>query len=443
MSDAIPETRYAKAGDLSIAYQVVGNGPIDLVVVPGIISHVEFFHELPGYSRFIEQLSGFARVITFDKRGNGLSDRIAGAPTLEERMDDVRAVMDAAGSQQAALFGLSEGGPLSVLFAATYPERTRAIIFCGSFARISRTDDYPVGLDPAQLALARDAMISVWGQGYSLATFAMSRAGDDAARQLWAKAERLSASPGGMRALHAMLPQIDVRAVLPSVRVPCLVLHGRHEMLPVELGRYLAEHIAGARLVEIDNVDHYPFFSDCTPLVAEVEEFLTGTRTVHASERVLATVLFTDIVDSTKRMAELGDRRWREILDAHDASVRRQLARQRGREVNTTGDGFLAAFDGPARAVRCARDILTHARSLGIDVRAGLHTGECEVRGDDLAGIAVHIGARIASHADPGEVLTSSTVKDLVAGSDLRFADRGIHVLKGVPGEWRLYAVEG
>jgi class 3 adenylate cyclase/pimeloyl-ACP methyl ester carboxylesterase len=437
-----PETRYAKSGDVHIAYQILGAGPVDLVVVPGMISHVEFFHELPGYSHFLQQLGAFARVITFDKRGNGLSDRITRAATLEERMDDTRAVLDAAGSRQAVLFGISEGGPLSLVFAATYPERTRALVLCGSSARTIRTDDYIIGLDPQQWELGCDFMVEHWGQGWSLPSFAASRAGDEAARLLWAKAERLSASPGSLRAQQDFLRELDVRAILPSVRVPCLVLHGRQELFPIEMGRYLSEHIPQARLVELD-VDHYPFFGDCTQLVAEVEEFVTGQRTERETERVLATVLFTDIVDSTTRAAALGDRRWRELLDTHDVAVRREITRARGREIKTTGDGFLAAFDGPARAIRCGLAIAAEARRIGLDVRAGLHTGECEVRGDDLAGIAVHIGARVAARAEPGEVLVSSTVKDLVAGSGLRFVDRGTHDLHGAPGEWRLFAVEG
>ena len=437
-----PETRYAKSGDVHIAYQIVGAGPIDLVVVPGMISHVEFFHELPGYCQFLRQLSVFARVITFDKRGNGLSDRIVGTPTLEERMDDTRAVMEAAGSAQAVLFGMSEGGPLSLVFAATYPERTRALVLCNSFARISRTDDYPIGFDPGQLEIGRDLAVENWGQGLTLAIYSESRANDEAARVLWAKAERLSASPGSLRAQSDFLHVVDVRAILPSVRVPCLVLHGRQDFLPIEMGRYLSEHIPQARLIELD-VNPDPFFGDCTQLAAEVEEFVTGQRTERETERTLATVLFTDIVDSTTRAAALGDRRWRELLDSHDVAVRREITRARGREIKTTGDGFLVAFDGPARAIRCGLAISAEARRIGLDVRAGLHTGECEVRGDDLAGIAVHIGARVAASAAPGEVLVSSTVKDLVAGSGLRFVDRGSHSLHGVPGEWRLFAVEG
>jgi class 3 adenylate cyclase len=437
----IPQTRYAKAGDLSIAYQVAGEGPIDLVIVPGLVSHVECFHELPGYSRMIERFTHFARVITFDKRGTGLSDRVPDAPTYEDRMDDITAVMDAVGSDRAAFFGISEGGPLSALFAVTYPGRTTALVTFGAFARVGVASDYLIGVDRESAKQALDAMAELWGTGAFLDTVSASRADDPDVRALWARIERLSMSPGGFRALCQIVLDIDVRAVLPSVRVPTLVLHAEGDVYPVAVARYVADHIPGARWVHLPGVDHYPWFGSMDELLAEIEEFLTGTRSAPDVDRVLATVLFTDIVGSTQRAAALGDRRWRELLDAHDAAVRRELARARGREIKTTGDGFFAAFDGPARAIRCAVAIREQARTLGVDVRAGLHTGECERRGDDLAGIAVHIGARVAALAQSGEVLVTSTVRDLVAGSGITFTDRGEQALKGVPEPWRLLAV--
>ncbi|MEN8181633.1 MAG: adenylate/guanylate cyclase domain-containing protein, partial [Myxococcota bacterium] len=378
----------------------------------------------------------------------------------EQRMDDVLAVMRAAGSQRAALFGISEGGPLGALFAASHPERTEALVALGAFARLSRASDYPIGFErgdweaafwtlldpggamPADPEARQAKLHEVWGTGVSLALMAASRREDPQARELWAKAERLAMTPSGMLSLSEILLDIDVRAVLPSVRVPTLVLHAQGEFFPPAFGRYFADHIPGARLLEIEGIDHYPWFGKTDRLAAEVEEFLTGTRPEAEADRVLATVLFTDIVDSTKRVAEVGDQRWREILEEHHGLVRRELARFRGREIDTAGDGFLATFDGPARAIRCAAAVRDAVGSLGLRIRAGLHTGECEVLGNRVAGIAVHIGARVAASAGPDEVMVSHTVKDLVAGSGLRFADRGSHRLKGVPGEWKLFAAE-
>jgi pimeloyl-ACP methyl ester carboxylesterase len=435
-------TRYAKSGDLSIAYQVAGNGPIDLVVVPGLVSHVEAFHELPGYSRLIERLSSFARVITFDKRGMGLSDRVAEAPSYEQRIEDILAVMDAAGSDRAALFGISEGGPLGAMFAATHPERATALMTFGAFARMYSAPDYPIGLDREAFDQMATALVESWGTGTSLGVFSASRALDKEDQALWARAERLSTSPGGMRSLLRLIGEVDVRCVLPSVAVPTLVFHAEGDFLPLEISRYLVDHIPGARWVELKGVDHYPWFGSVDQLVDEIEEFLTGVRPQPDVDRILATLLFTDIVNSTARAAELGDRRWRQLLEKHHALVRGELGRFRGREVDKAGDGFLAIFDGPARAVRCAASIRDAVSNVGLAIRAGLHAGECELIGDDVAGIAVHLGARVAALAGPGEVLVSSTVKDLVAGSGLCFADRGTHVLKGVPGEWSLFAAE-
>ena len=424
---------------MHIAYQVIGDGPIDLVLVPGFISHVEGWWEEPLCARFLERLAGFSRLILFDKRGTGLSDREFGVPTLEQRMDDVRAVMAAADSARAAVLGISEGGAMSALFAATYPERTAALVLYGTFAEFR-------SWVPTREHLERmlRAMDEEWGTGNSLPHFAPSLAGEPRFRRWWARFERSGASPGAAMALMRMNSEIDVRHVLPAIRVPTLVLHRTDDVtVDVEAGRYQAAHIPGATYVELPGVDHLAFAGDAEPVLAEIEEFLTGVRPVAEPDRVLATVLFTDIVDSTKRAAALGDRHWREVLEAHHAATRRELGRHRGREVKTLGDGFLAAFDGPARAVRCAAAIAAAVRPLGITVRAGLHTGECEVMGDDLGGLAVHIAARVAAQAGPGEVLVSSTVKDLVAGSGLRFDDRGPRALKGIPDEWRLFALAG
>jgi len=435
-----PETRYAKSGDVHIAYQVVGDGPLDLVFVPGWISHVEYQWQNPGWGRILERLASFARLIVFDKRGTGLSDRVpdAALPGLEQRMEDIRAVMDAAGSTRAALLGGSEGGPMSLLFAATYPERTIALILYGSFPVRRWSPEYPWGVTPEEFAMYVDIVEREWGKGGD----AGQRNPSADARDLeWFAAYcRMSASPGAAIALLKMNMEIDVRPVLPSIRVPTLVLHRAGDLrVKPGNGRYMAEHIAGARFVELPGDDHSPWLGDIDAFVGEVEEFLTGSRNVIEPDRVLATVLFTDIVNSTGRAVALGDRRWRELLDAHHAMVRRELARYRGHEVHTTGDGFLATFDGPARAIRCALAIVGAARPLGIEVRAGLHTGEVELMDEDVGGIAVHIGQRVSTLAGPSEVLVSSTVRDLVAGSGLRFQDRGAHSLKGLPDQWRIF----
>jgi pimeloyl-ACP methyl ester carboxylesterase len=432
------ETKYAKSGDVHIAYQVVGSGPLDLVLVPGFISHVEEWWEEPLCARFLERLTSFSRLILFDKRGTGLSDREGGVPTLEQRMDDVRAVLTAAGSERAAVLGISEGGAMSVLFAATYPDRTAALVLYGTFAEFRSWVPTPQHLEHFLHAIDEG-----WGTGQSLPHFAPSVADDPRFRRWWARHERLGASPGAAMALMRMNSEIDVRHVLPAIRVPTLVLHRAGDVtVDVEAGRYQAAHIPGARYVELPGIDHLPFVRDAEAVLEEIEEFLTGVRPAPEPDRVLATVMFTDIVGSTELAARLGDRRWRDLLDAHHAAVRRELARFRGREVKTAGDGFLATFDGPARAVRCAEVISATIRTLGIEVRAGLHTGEIELIGEDVGGIAVHVGARVAAEAGPSEVLVSSTVKDLVAGSGLRFDDRGVHGLKGVPEEWRLFALE-
>jgi pimeloyl-ACP methyl ester carboxylesterase len=441
-----PVTRYAKRGNLSIAYQVVGDGPFDVVFVPGFVSHLDLFWEVPTMGRIWQRLASFARLITFDKRGVGLSERSVAIPTLEERMDDLHAVMDAAGSERAALVGISEGGAMSLAFAATHPERTIALVLWGSYARVLAAPDYPIGMDEAMVEQTLGWIDKVWGTGKAAGALMFSAArGDEAALELMARGERSAATPATALASLRFGIACDTRDVLPAISVPTLVVHRQGDpFVPVALGRYLAEHIAGARMLELPGNFHIGAAADSNDdALDEIEEFLTGVRPERAPDvdRVLATILFTDIVGSTGKAAELGDKGWRELLDAHDAAVRAELARTRGREVNHTGDGFVAAFDGPARAIRCAQAITAAARRLGLAVRTGLHTGECTVRGDDLSGLALHIGARVADLAGPGEVLVTNTVRDLVLGAGFRFQDRGVQPLRGVPGEWRILAV--
>ena len=433
------EIRYARSGDINIAYQVVGDAPLDLVLVPGFVSHLELDWEHAGYGRLLERLSSFARLIRFDKRGTGLSDRPHGLPDLETRMDDVRCVMDAVGSERAALVGYSEGGPMTLLFAATYPGRTSALVVYGTYAkRRDPDDDYPWAPTWEARQEAAAEIEREWGTEADLGTMAPNA--DAALRRWWAQRARASASPGAARDLILMNSAIDIRHVLPTIRVPTLVLHRTEDRdSRPEEGRYIADRIPGARFVALPGEDHLPAV-DPDQVVDEIEEFLTGVRPSVPIDRVLATVLFTDVVGSTERAVELGDRRWRELLDEHNRVVRRELERFRGREIDTAGDGFLATFDGPARAVRCAQSIAEAVRAVGLEIRAGVHTGEIELAGDDVRGIAVHTGARVAAKADAGEVLVSSTVKDLVAGSGIEFRERGVYELKGVPGEWRLYA---
>lgn len=438
------QTKYAKAGDVHIAYQVVGEGPLDLVVVPGWVTHLEVqYWEEPSIARFFERLASFARLILFDKRGTGLSDRVArnDLPALEQRMEDLHAVMDAAGSRRAALFGISEGGPMSALFAATYPERTSALVMSGCYAKWIRADDYPWAPTRADHEAAFDAYERNWGTPIGFKTVAPSAANDESARNWWARQLRLGASPADGIALYRMNIEIDIRAVLPTIAVPTLILHRAGDrLINVGNGRYLAEHIAGARYVELDGADHLPWFGDANTVLGEVQEFLTGVRPADEHERMLATVLFADIAGSTEQIAALGDAAWRKRLDAFHRSARQQLDRFRGRLIDTAGDGVFATFDGPARAVRCGIALSRELRSAGIEVRSGVHTGEVEKMGEKVGGLAVHIGARVMALAQPGEVLVSSTVKDIVAGSGLRFDERGTQVLKGVPGEWRLFS---
>lgn len=437
----MPRTRYAKSGDVNIAYQVVGEGRLDLVYVPGWVSHLEVAWEEPSYARFLERLASFSRVILFDKRGTGMSDRDVGLPTLEERMDDVRAVMDAAGSDRAAIFGTSEGGNMSILFAATYPERAVALVTFGIFAKRERSDDYPWAPTPEEREEWYEMLEREWGDAAELGTLAPSRSTDPRFVDWWARYLRMGASPRAAQVLARTNTRIDVREILPTIRVPSLVLHRKDDRdVAIEEAQYIAARIPGARLVELPGEDHLVFAGDQDALVGEIQEFLTGVRAGPESDRVLASVMVTDVVGSTERAVRLGDRVWAELLERHHEVVRRNLMRHRGREVDTAGDGFLAVFDGPARAVRCAVACARELRELGLDIRAGVHTGEVEARGTEVRGVAVHIGARIASLSGPGEVLVSRTVTDLVAGSGLEFEDRGEHELKGVPGPWRLFA---
>jgi len=439
-----PPVRYADSGGVEIAYQVLGDGPLDLVWVAGAVTHLGVLWEHPGYRRFCEQLASFSRLILFDKRGMGLSER-SRIGTLEERMDDVRAVMDAAGSERAALIGVSEGGPMSMLFAATYPERTRALLLIGAEVKEEKTDDWPWG--EATTEEFESWMASVgerWGKGLIAPLYFPDDPDVEGLKRWFGKLQTAAMTPRDAVAFMRVGHDIDVRDVVPTVRVPTLIVHRVDDPIcHVENARYLAANIPGARYVELPGSLHIPWAGSYDEILAEVREFLTGVREAPEPNRVLATVLFTDIVGSSERATELGDRRWRELLEAHHVAVRRELERFRGRELDTAGDGFLASFDGPARAIRSARAAVDAVRGIGLDIRAGVHTGECEVIGEKLAGIAVHIGARVAGQAGPGEVLVSSTVRDLVAGSGLEFEDRGQTALKGIPGEWRLFAVSG
>ena len=438
-----PPVRYAKSGDLNIAYQVLGEGPMDLVFVPGFVSHLELLWEYPALARCFERLASFSRLILFDRRGQGLSDRPGRPHTLEEGADDLRAVMDAAGSERAALFGISEGGPMSILFAASLPERTQALVLFGTYARTAPADDYEIGFPPEVVEGFYEVVQQDWGGPVAPYVFAPSVAEDPRFLDWWARFLRLGASPGGAFDTLRLAQRIDIRHALSSIETPTLILHREGDRLvPLEMGRYLEDHITTARLAVFPGDDHLLFTHEPDALIDEIEEFLTGARHAREIDRMLATVMFTDIVGSTAGAAKLGDRGWRDLVDSHDALVRRALDRFDGRPIKTMGDGFLATFDGPARAIRCASSIAEEVRRLGIEVRAGLHTGECEVmNGGDVGGMAVNIGARVASKAEANEVLVSGTVKDLVVGSGIEFADRGTHELKGVPGEWRLFAV--
>ena len=434
-----PEVHYARCGDVHIAYMTFGEGAIDLVWVPGFISHVEHWWDEPGQVRWYQRLGSFSRVVMFDKRGTGLSDKFSDAPTMEDRMEDVRAVMDAVGIEQAAVLGISEGGSLAALFAATYPDRCRALVLYGAFARFR-------SWFPSDEALQAffDYVDNKWGSGASLPRFAPSRKNDLAYQKWWGRFERLGASPSAVKAIMRLNSEIDISSVLPLIHVPTLVVHRTEDpAVNIEGGRELAEKIPGARLVELPGEDHMPSLGDMEAVASVIEEFLTGEKPVSIADRVLATVVFTDIVDSTARAEALGDQRWRDLLTAHDSAVRQELMRFRGTEIKSLGDGFLATFDGPARAVHCAQAIIEATGSLGLEVRTGLHTGEVELSDGDVRGIAVNIASRVVDLAGPRETLVTRTVKDLIAGSGIRFEDFGVHTLKGLPDDWPLYRAAG
>jgi class 3 adenylate cyclase len=445
------ETKYARSGDLHLAYQVVGNGPFDLLFLADWVNHIELQWEEPRQERFLEALASFSRLILFNPRGMGASDPIpiSDVPTVEQWMDDARTVLDAVGSERPALFGAGIGGVICSVFAATYPERVRSLVLFNSTARSTQDPpDYPFGNPPEMIEMLRQLVEQSWGTPQNVATMLPVLAPDEASDprlQAWlARMERMAASPGMAAAVQRMLFGIDIRQALPAIQAPTLVIHRAGvRLLTVEMGRYLGRHIPGATYKELPGAGYAYWAGDQQELLDEVEEFLTGSRSAGPPDRVLATVLFTDIVGSTATASEVGDRRWKSLIREHDEIVRRELGRHRGREVHTTGDGVLATFDGPARAIRCAVAIRDAVRDANLQIRAGLHTGEIELQGDDIAGIAVHIGARVSALAGPGEILVSRTVMDLVTGSGLEFEDRGSHVLKGVPGEWQLFSLVG
>jgi pimeloyl-ACP methyl ester carboxylesterase/DNA-binding winged helix-turn-helix (wHTH) protein/class 3 adenylate cyclase len=442
----LPETHYARSGDVNIAYQVVGHGALDLVFVMGWVSHLEYFWREPSFAQFLLRLASFSRLILFDKRGTGLSDRVplSELPTLEQRMDDVRAVMESVGSTRAALCGVSEGGPMCSLFAATYPEKTSALVMIGTYAKRIWAPDYPWAPTAEHRQEFYEEMQREWGGAVGLEERAPSVAGDPHFREWWATYLRMGASPGAALALTKMNADIDVRHVLPSIRVPTLVIHRSGDAcLKVEEGRYVAAQIPGAKYVELPGIDHLPFVGDQDAILDEIEEFLTGVRHAPEHDRVLATVLFTRVVDEATQAASFGERRWRDLLDRHRAYVRKELELFKGREVEMLDGHLLATFDGPARAIRAACAINDFAARLGVKIKTGLHTGECDVIGDKVGGVAVEIGAQVTARAGVGEVLVSHTVKDLVAGSGIRFEDRGAQMFEEIPGTWGLFAVSG
>ena len=436
--------RYARSGDTHVAYQVVGDGPTDLIFVWGGISHLELAWEHPPTAAFFESLARSNRLIILDKRGTGLSDRVPFASGLEARMDDVRAVLDTVGSERAYVFGESEAAGLAILFAATFPERVEGLLLYAPLVRIVATDDFPWAHGPQAFDRYIETSVRHWGEGLMMSLHSPSTAHDPAERDYWGRLERQAMSPGGFAEHMHAIAEMDLRPILPLVQAPTLVLHRADDpTVPIGQGEYVASHIPGARLVKLDGSDHYPMIGDAASLLAATREFLhleRGDSEIDA-DRVLTTVLFTDIVGSTETLAAVGDRRWRELIDLHDGVARTEIVRHRGRVIRSTGDGVLATFDGPARAIHCARAIKDAAGRLGLEIRAGLHCGEVELRGDDVAGIAVHTASRVQSEADAGELLVSRTVVDLVAGSGLSFDDRGVRALKGIPGEWRLFAV--
>lgn len=440
----IPDTRYARLGDAYIAFQVVGSGPRDIVFMSAWFSHVDGRWEEPRFAAMLRRLSGLGRLILFDKRGSGASDPLpSGEPTWEEWSDDILAVMDAVGSDRATIVGVGDSGPMALLFAAHHPERVSSLVVANTGARLMRGgDDYPWGLTADDLDRFLDRAQRTWGTGGVTDVFSPSAAEDDRYRQWWARFQRMGASPGRSVAMARLIFQMDARDALSKIHVPTLVLHRKDfRFFPVELGRYLAAHIEGAKLVELEGRDGFIYLGDMNGIVDEIEEFVTGIRRTPEIDRALATVLITDMVGSTDLAASLGDRRWRDILDRHDEVVRERLQAHRGRLHRATGDGILATFDGPGRAIRCAFEIRDMLRQAGVEIRTGIHTGEIEFRGNEIGGIAVHIAARLMSEAGAGEIIASETVKVLVTGSEVSFMDRGVKALKGVPEPWRLYAV--
>jgi class 3 adenylate cyclase len=440
--DSMPEIRYAKNGDVHIAFQILGDGPFEVVHVGGYVTHLGVLWEDPGYRHFCQRLASFARLVRFDKRGMGLSDRVP-TGTLEERMEDVTAVLDAIGSTSAALIGVSEGGPLSMLFAAAHPDRTRALILCGAEVRERKDEEWPWGdLTPEEFDAYLAALPDRWGKTELAAAIAPSRSGDVHLSKVYRRLEVEAASPGAALAYQRMAFGIDVRDVVKAVHVPTLILHAVDDrMCHVENGRFLARNIRGARYLELSGADHVPWGEYADLILGEIQEFLVGTREPAEPDRVLATVLFTDIVGSTRHAAAVGDRRWRDLLEGHQERMRHQLQIFGGKEIDAAGDGLLASFAGPARAIRCAKAAVQAERQAGLDLRAGIHTGECEVLGEKLAGVGVHIGARVAALAGAGEVFVSRTVRDLVSGSGIAFERRGTFTLKDVPGDWEIYSV--
>ena len=438
-----PETRYARCGDISIAYQVIGDGPIDLLHAQGWITNVEYAWESPEYAQFMIKLSRFSRLITFDKRGTGMSDRDVGFPTLDQRVQDIRAVLDAAGSEQAALFGTSEGGGMAALFAATHPERASALLLYGAFARRAWAPDYPWGQTREQLEEVVTSFMKNWGQPVDLDDGAPSVAGNLGIRKWFAAYLRFSASPHAAERITRLNDDIDIRAILPAIQTPTLVLHREGDRWhPIDEGRYLAEHIPGAEFRPLPGDDHIPWYGDQDRLVEEIEEFLTGKRTSAKVDRALVTVLITDIVDSTAALSAMGNDRWRMVLEHLDTTVRRHTAALGGQVIKHTGDGYMLAFVGPTPALECAQAMARDAKVHGLELRTGIHTGECERRGDDLSGLAVHLAARIMAEATPGAIVTSRTVKDLAYGSGLTFRSVGSRKMKGIPESWELYALE-
>jgi class 3 adenylate cyclase/pimeloyl-ACP methyl ester carboxylesterase len=435
-----PEIRYARSGDVALAYQVTGEGPVDLVFVPGWISNIEMAWELPEFARFLGRLAGFARLIWFDKRGTGLSDRVAGPVTLEARSDDIRAVMDAAGSDRAALVGWYEGGAIAASFAATYPQRVRALVIGSFTAQAAHDPGEPWGIDPAMMAAITERAEDAWGTAAIAELVSPSTIGNPRFLEFWRRYERASASPTAAGTMIRWNLAIDVRAILPAISSPTLVIHRKDvRLVPAAAVRHVAAQIPGSRYLELDGQDMFPFVGDSDSVLDAIQEFVTGCPPIADIDRVLATLLFTDVVGSTETIGEIGDRAWSDLLQAHRQKVRQSLARFEGREVDTAGDGFFTVFDGPARALRCAAEIRDQAAEIGLALRLGLHTGEVRVHGHEVTGMAVHVAARVAAQAGPAQILATSTVKDLVLGSGINFAGHRATALKGVPGSWQLY----